>query len=162
MTASALHTSLTQLRNELLRLGWKIATAESLTAGQVASTIASQSGSSAYLRGGVVVYDIDMKVNILGVSRELAAATDCVDPMVAKQMAFGIQRLTGCEVVIATTGYAEDSSAVRAHAYVHLIAGAYHKGITVHRDDDMDLRNTMRMKVVEQAFIALVSMLKTQ
>lgn len=151
----------TGVAHNLTRLGWRVATAESLTAGLLASTLASRSGASAYLAGGVVAYNIDMKVGLLGVNRELAERTNCVDPTVAKQMAFGILRRTGAEVAIATTGYAESPApGVEAYAYVHILAGDRFKALTVQAPPHSSDRNAMRLRVVESALIALSGMVR--
>ena len=99
--------ALEALHEMLPALGWKVATAESLTAGMIASTFANLSGSSAYLLGGIAAYSLDMKVNLLGVDRELAESCNCVSDAVAMQMALGAQERTGAECVLAVTGYAE-------------------------------------------------------
>lgn len=84
-----------------------IAVAESLTAGLVCSEIAEESGISAALKGGVCAYNIDAKVNILGVDPVHASSCDCVSETVAKQMAAGVRKLFGSDIGIGTTGYAE-------------------------------------------------------
>ena len=91
----------------LLRAGDRIAVAESLTAGNVQSSIASVSGASRYFLGGVTAYHIDGKVQLLGVDRAEAERTDCVSAEVARQMARGVRRAFGTEVGIGTTGYAD-------------------------------------------------------
>ena len=90
-----------------LAKGLTTATAESLTAGMVSSALASRSGASGYHLGGVTAYNIDAKVNILGVDRALAQACNCVSLPVVLQMAYGARKLFGADCVLATTGYAE-------------------------------------------------------
>jgi len=85
----------------------RIATAESLTAGMVSSALATLSGASAYFVGGVAAYDIDAKVNLLGVDRETARDCNCVSCETVEQMAIGAQALFQADYAIATTGYAE-------------------------------------------------------
>ena len=87
--------------------GRSIAVAESLTAGNLQALIASVSGASRYFLGGVTAYSIDQKVSLLGVERSLAEPVNCVSEPVVLQMVAGIRRLTGADVGIATTGYAE-------------------------------------------------------
>jgi len=88
--------------------GLRLATAESLTAGLIAATIADQPGCSAYHLGGIVAYNIDAKVNLLGVNREIAEECNCVSEHVALQMALGAHlAFNQPDLVIAVTGYAE-------------------------------------------------------
>ena len=96
-----------RVKHFLLRTGMTIATAESLTAGNVGTRIASVSGSSAYYLGGVVVYNIDQKVGHLGVGRDHASTCNCVSPQVAREMAAGCRQSLGSDIAVATTGYAE-------------------------------------------------------
>jgi len=86
-----------------------LAVAESLTAGHVQSLIAAVSGSSEYFLGGVTAYSLDQKVRLLGVDRVEARAVNCVSAPVAEQMARGALKLFGCDLAVATTGYAEPS-----------------------------------------------------
>ncbi|BCT75767.1 competence damage-inducible protein A [Sinomonas cyclohexanicum] len=86
--------------------GVTAATAESLTAGLVAATIADVAGASAMLRGGVVSYSSEVKADVLGVSRELLDAAGSVDAEVARQMADGARRVCGADYGVATTGVA--------------------------------------------------------
>lgn len=97
------------LKKLLLDHELTIATAESLTGGNLAGRITSVSGSSAYFRGGVVAYTLDSKVALLGVQGAHAAAHDCVSPLVASQMAEGVRKLFKTDIGVATTGYAESS-----------------------------------------------------
>jgi nicotinamide-nucleotide amidase len=85
----------------------KLATAESLTAGQVQARIAAVSGSSDYFVGGITAYTLEQKVRHLGVDRAAAAAVDCVSAAVAEQMASGAVQLFGSDLAVSTTGYAE-------------------------------------------------------
>ncbi|WP_174539011.1 CinA family protein, partial [Mycolicibacterium vaccae] len=53
--------------------GQTVATAESLTAGLLAATLAGVPGASAALRGGLVTYTVDTKTALAGVAPELLA-----------------------------------------------------------------------------------------
>lgn len=91
--------------------GGRIAVAESATAGAVLAALTAHSGASAFVAGGVVAYDIDAKVAVLGVDRAHAAEVNCVSARVAAEMAAGVRRLFGADIGIATTGYLEPSHA---------------------------------------------------
>lgn len=83
-----------------------IATAESLTAGMLSSTIADVPGASAVLQGGVVAYNNTIKHRVLGVSADTLAARGAVDAETAKQMAAGARQRFNADIGIATTGVA--------------------------------------------------------
>ena len=91
---------------ELIRRGWSIGTAESLTGGLVCAALTDVPGASAVVRGGVIAYATDVKASVLGVDAGLLAERGAVDPAVASQLADGVARLLNCEVGVGTTGVA--------------------------------------------------------
>lgn len=86
--------------------GLGLAVAESLTGGEVCSTLVSVPGASAVVVGGVVAYATRIKAQVLGVDEGRLARTGPVDGEVARQMASGVARLLGADVGLATTGVA--------------------------------------------------------
>jgi nicotinamide-nucleotide amidase len=83
-----------------------IGTAESCTGGYVANQITSIAGSSRYYQGSVVSYSNDVKMNVLGVSRETLEAYGAVSEQTAREMAEGARRLLNTTFAISTTGIA--------------------------------------------------------
>ncbi|WP_404432237.1 CinA family protein [Microbacterium lacus] len=95
----------------LIKRGWTVGVAESLTGGMVIAELVSVPGASAVVRGGVVAYATEVKHTLLGVDAALLAASGAVHPEVARQMAEGVRGALGgadaaAEVGIATTGVA--------------------------------------------------------
>lgn len=86
--------------------GLTIATAESLTAGMVASSLADVPGASAVLLGGIVAYQVSVKQRLLEVDAELLAEAGAVDSRVAASMAEGARALFSADIGVATTGVA--------------------------------------------------------
>lgn len=95
-----------QLIQWLAHRGVTLATAESLTAGGVASHLAEVPGASSVLRGGVVAYCNDVKHQLLDVSLTRLENQGAVDPVVAAQMARGAAVSCGADMGVATTGVA--------------------------------------------------------
>ncbi|MBE6483089.1 MAG: CinA family protein [Actinomyces ruminicola] len=91
--------------------GLTLAVAESLTGGEVTSTLVSVPGASAVVVGGVVAYATRIKAEVLGVDPERLALTGPVDGEVAEQMAAGVSRLMGADLGLATTGVAGPGAA---------------------------------------------------
>ena len=83
-----------------------VATAESCTGGYVANQITSIPGSSRYYEGSVVSYSNDVKMNVLGVSRETLEAYGAVSEQTAREMAEGARRVLNTTFAISTTGIA--------------------------------------------------------
>lgn len=94
------------LVREFTRRGRTIATAESLTAGLCAATIAEVPGASAVLRGGVIVYATELKHDLAGVREETLRAHGPVAAETAAELAEGAARRCGADVGVALTGVA--------------------------------------------------------
>ena len=86
--------------------GATVATAESCTAGLVASTIASVPGASDVLRGGAVTYVDEIKNRLLGVSSETLERYTAVSSPCAREMAEGARALFQVSAAVSVTGYA--------------------------------------------------------
>jgi nicotinamide-nucleotide amidase len=95
-----------QVAGLLLERGWTIATAESCTGGLLAGRLTDRAGSSAYVRGGVVVYADDVKTALARVPAELIAAHGAVSPEVAVALADGARAAVGADVGVGITGIA--------------------------------------------------------
>ena len=87
-------------------LGVTVSTAESLTAGMIASTIADIPGASAVLRGGAVTYCDEIKHRVLGVGQETLDRYTAVSYQAAREMATGSLELYRCDIAVSATGYA--------------------------------------------------------
>ena len=86
--------------------GSTVSTAESCTAGLVASTIAGVPGASAVLLGGAVTYTENIKHRVLGVSESTLERYTAVSVPCAKEMAEGAISLFGSDRSVSLTGYA--------------------------------------------------------
>lgn len=95
-----------QVITELGEARLTIATAESLTGGRVCALLTSVPGSSAVVLGGVVSYSTDLKARVLGVSSQVLREQGAVAADTAQEMAWGVRRVTGSTIGVATTGVA--------------------------------------------------------
>ena len=86
--------------------GVTVSTAESLTAGMIASTIADIPGASAVLRGGAVTYCDEIKHRVLGVEQETLDRYTAVSYQTAREMATGSLELYQSDIAVSATGYA--------------------------------------------------------
>lgn len=82
--------------------GWRIGVAESMTGGLLMGRLTDLPGSSAYVAGGVVAYDSEIKKSLLGVEDVSEVVTEAT----ALAMAEGVRELLGVEVGVAITGSA--------------------------------------------------------
>jgi nicotinamide-nucleotide amidase len=90
----------------LLEHGWTIGTAESATAGLVASRLTGEAGSSRTFRGSIGAYAPDLKVALLDVSQTTLDTYGIVSEETASSMAHGARETLGVDVAVAVTGSA--------------------------------------------------------
>jgi len=76
-----------------------VATAESLTSGTVAKTLGAGPNAADWFCGGVVAYQEPVKFDVLGVREGPVVTAEC-----AEQMATGVRKLLGADVVVSATG----------------------------------------------------------
>jgi len=86
-----------------------IAVAESCTGGLIANRLTDIPGSSDYFITGVVAYSNATKINVLGVEGGIIEEFGAVSAEVARQMAEGARRISGCDIGLSTTGIAGPS-----------------------------------------------------
>lgn len=96
----------TQVVREFLARGLTLGTAESLTGGMIAASVAGVSGASAVLMGGVVSYDARVKHEVLGVEQSVIDTVGVVSEPCARQMAQGARRVLKTHVAVSATGIA--------------------------------------------------------
>ena len=83
-----------------------LGTAESLTGGMIAASVAGVSGASAVLMGGVVSYDARVKHELLGVEQQIIDTVGVVSEPCARQMALGARAALKVDVAVSATGIA--------------------------------------------------------
>ena len=93
--------------NEILwREAKTLSTAESCTAGRIASVITAVPGSSNYYKGGLICYADETKENLLHVDAKVIEEQTPVCEEVVKQMVVGACDLFNTDYAVAISGYA--------------------------------------------------------
>ncbi len=90
--------------------GLKVVTAESCTAGLIASTLAEPPGCGAWLDAAFVTYSEEAKIDCLEVDEDIIATCGLTSEEVAREMAEGALALAHGNLGIATTGVAGPST----------------------------------------------------
>jgi len=85
---------------------WRVATAESCTAGWVAKALTDVPGSSGWVEGGYVVYSNAAKMRDLRVSGATLRRHGAVSEATVLAMAKGAARVTGADITVAISGIA--------------------------------------------------------
>jgi nicotinamide-nucleotide amidase len=94
------------LAQALLDGGHTIATAESCTGGLLAARLTDRAGSSAYVKGGLVVYSNEAKVALAGVAPQLIEDHGAVSQEVAEALAAGARERLDADIGVGITGIA--------------------------------------------------------
>ncbi|HJL79155.1 MAG TPA: competence/damage-inducible protein A [Candidatus Marinimicrobia bacterium] len=92
--------------NRLRELGLTLATAESCTGGLLGHRITSVSGSSDYYLGGVVSYNNEAKMELLGVKKQTLEKFGAVSEETVREMAQGVRSLFKSDLGISISGIA--------------------------------------------------------
>jgi nicotinamide-nucleotide amidase len=90
----------------LLASSRTVATAESCTAGMLAARLTDLAGSSAYVRGGLVVYSNEAKHELAGVPTALIERVGAVSAEVAEALATGARDRLAADIGVGITGVA--------------------------------------------------------
>lgn len=95
---------------EINEIMWRecktLSTAESCTAGRIASVITAVPGSSNYYKGGLICYADEVKENLLGVDAKVIEEQTPVCEDVVRQMVIGANKLFNTDYAVAISGYA--------------------------------------------------------
>ena len=99
-------TTIEEIAKILLEKNLTLSTTESCTGGLLSSKFTDISGSSAYIRLNLVTYSNEAKHKMLGVRTETLENFGAVSEECSLEMARGLQKLTGSDICISTTGIA--------------------------------------------------------
>lgn len=136
--------------------GIKIALAESLTGGLLASEIVRVPGVSAWLVESCVTYTNDAKVRRLGVKRRTLRNHTAVSFETGQEMASGIRHSARADIGISTTGlagpYVDELGRCPGEVYITASTGKRVVGKCMHLDGS---RTSIRQQTVYKALIFL-------
>ena len=138
------------LIERLKRDGLTIVSCESLTAGLFASTIAEVSGASAVLKGGIITYWTECKVNVVHVSEEVVRQYGVVSAQCAREMAEKARVLLDVDVCVSFTGNAGPDTMEGKPAGLVYCAIADHTHTKVYEFQLAQKRNALRKELVEE------------
>jgi len=133
----------------LVARGMTVATAESCTGGLLGARLTEVPGSSAWFRGGLIVYDDALKRSLAGVRAASLARDGAVSERVSRELARGARERCGTDVGVGLTGVAGPGggSADKPVGLVHLAiddaAGGEHRELRLIGDRDAVRRRTV-------------------
>ena len=154
---------LNNLQQLCIEKGVSIAVAESCTAGLIASKLTTLPGSSSYFNGGVVAYQNEIKIKILGVSQSIIDEKTEVSVEVVNQMAKSVLEKFDANFAIATTGYAGPAGGTNKNPIgTVFIAIASVVGVVVSRFVFLGDRQSVVNQASESALSLLYNEIKKQ
>ncbi|MDN4607397.1 competence/damage-inducible protein A [Sporosarcina highlanderae] len=138
-----------------------IAAAESLTAGLFLSELASEPGISSSLKGGVVVYNEEVKVEQLGIPQSLLDEYGVISSECAEALAVKVKQKFGSDIGIGLTGAAGPSPHDGKPVGTVWIGIALQNGeVSTFKLDLSGNRNTNRRRASQYALYYLIKELK--
>ena len=141
----------------LSQRGQRLATAESITGGLIASTVVSVQGASKVLHEGYITYSEASKVSRLGVPPKMLQQYGAVSHEVCKAMFAGLMASVDIDYAVVTTGYADGKDA----GVVYIGAGSRVRGVVIARYLFTGSRNSIRKQAANTAISMLYELAKT-
>ena len=141
----------------LTNAGLTLAVAESCTGGLVAKRLTDRAGSSVYFRGGVVAYDDQIKVQLLGVDQAVLDDAGAVSEVIAASMALGVAERMGTDAGIGVTGIAGPEGGSREKPvgtvwYAACVRGKVQTGKRIFTGDREAIRERAGQAVLDLLF----------
>lgn len=138
-----------------------VSTAESCTAGMIASKLGDVSGVSEIFSQGFVTYSNDAKEKLLGVPHELLQKYGAVSEQVARAMAEGVKKVSGTELGLSSTGIAGPTGGTVEKPVGLVYMGICYKGeTTVIKRIFTGERDEVRAQTVEEIFAQVKKILQ--
>lgn len=139
-----------------------IASAESLTAGQFMASLATIPGVGEALQGGVVVYNEDMKVKQLNISRKLIEEYTVVSAECAAAMAVNVRTKFDADIGIGLTGAAGPDAHQGSPAGTVWIGISMKDTVQTYKLQLSGQRNTNRLLAVKACQNFIIQLLSEQ
>ena len=111
----------------LIKNNLTISTAESCTSGLLASRLTDVPGSSQYFKGGSVCYSNELKINDMGIDKDLIERYGAVSEEVAKSLAKNIAQKNNTDLGIGITGIAGPDGGTEKKPVGLVFVGIFYK-----------------------------------
>ena len=111
----------------LIQNNLTVSTAESCTSGLLASRLTDVPGSSQYFKGGSVCYSNELKINDIGVDKDLIERYGAVSEEVAESLAKNIAKKNNTDIGIGITGIAGPDGGTEKKPVGLVFVGIFYK-----------------------------------
>ena len=135
------------------RKGFRLATAETVTAGLVSACLTSVPGASQIFDRGYVLYHDSAKATGLGVAEEISKEHGAVSAEVTQGLAEGLLSNSGAAVTVAITGYAGPGGGNAKNPVGTIFIAAARKGVPLLAERHVfpGTRDNVRLEAVAAA-----------
>jgi len=148
----------------------KIFCGESITAGLLASTIASVPGASSVLAGSIVTYDKRVKTAVLGVDKDILARYTAESQETTTAMCYGLEQcFPDAGLYVAVTGTASASvnsyevGAPIGHVFIAILyKGLYEFHTNLSAGKARDKRNAIREEAVKLIIQEITNLIQSK
>ena len=148
----SIRQSFERCRRYLLENHQSLSVAESCTGGWISKYITDHPGASEYYWGGVCSYANEAKETLLHVPKLHLEQFGAVSETVARDMAEGIQRVSGSDFSLAVTGIAgPDGGTPEKPVGLVYIAAAGRKNCVVRKYHFQGSREAVRLQTIDAA-----------
>lgn len=159
---SAHRTAESETVERLVRLGWRLAAAESCTGGALLARWTAVPGASRAIWGGAVVYSSQAKLALTGMDGATLERHGAVSEETTRALAEGIRERAGVELGLAITGWAgpeSDGPDPVGTVYLGIVAPA---GTRVTRETWRGSRGEIRARAVDAMLTAVRDLLREE
>ena len=152
-----------QVVRKATALGCSVATAESLTGGLIASSLAGIPGASKALMGGIVSYAPCVKRRLLSVPQEVIEGVGVVSAPCASHMAKSARERLSADLAVSATGVAgPGGGTAETPVGTVFLAVADGMGVQVSERHFSGLRQSVRRKAAKAALQMMADALATE
>ncbi len=145
-----------EIGNLLKEKNLTISCAESCTGGLLTDRLTNVAGSSAYVKGAVVAYANEIKINVLRVNAETVKNFGAVSEQTAKEMAENVRQILNTNIGVSITGIAGPGGGTPEKPVGTVFIGiSGDKGDKVEKFQFNGSRTEIKEKTVEAALVLI-------
>lgn len=156
MTVRTNDEVLQDIRDILLKTKKTIATAESVTSGNLQVFLSHAKDASKFFQGGITTYNLGQKYKHLAVEPIHAQECDCVSEKVASQMALYTCKLFNSDYGLGITGYASrqaEKDKNDLYAYIAIAENdkiLLSEKLTAESEDSIEIQEFYSLRLLER------------
>ena len=149
---------------QLVRRNYKIAFAESATAGRFANELALVKNSGLVLLGGVVCYDVTVKTQLLNIPEAFIERFTAESAEVTKALAENLSVFLKADVIVAVTGLASPGGSETPEKpvgtmFLHILTP---QGYIAHREQFAGTQEEVILQAIDRGCELIVKKIETQ